>query len=90
MSAADVPPLDAFLLSHDHHGDDLDTVGRALPPTADIVLTTPAGIRKLGGSARGLAPESTTQLSAPGRPTIDVTAIPAATARPCAGRSSGP
>lgn len=72
MSAADIP-LDTFLLGHDHHGDDLDTAGHALPSTADIVLTTPAGTRRLGGSARGLAPGSTTRLSAPGRPTIDAT-----------------
>ncbi|MFE7400051.1 hypothetical protein [Streptomyces sp. NPDC057557] len=43
MPAADVPPHDTCLLSHDHHGDVPDAAGRALPPTADIVLTTPTG-----------------------------------------------
>jgi L-ascorbate metabolism protein UlaG (beta-lactamase superfamily) len=77
LAAADLPPVDAVLLTHDHHGDNLDTAGRALLPAAGTVLTTPSGARRLGGNARGLAPWSTTRLQAPGRTTIDVTATPA-------------
>jgi L-ascorbate metabolism protein UlaG (beta-lactamase superfamily) len=77
LAAADLPPIDAVLLTHDHHGDNLDTAGRALLPAAGTVLTTPSGARRLGGNARGLAPWSTTRLQAPGRTTIDVTATPA-------------
>ncbi|MFD7409846.1 MBL fold metallo-hydrolase [Streptomyces sp. NPDC059866] len=77
LAAADLPPVDAILLSHDHHGDNLDTAGQALLPTADTVLTTPSGARRLGGNARGLAPWTTTRLQAPGRTTIDITATPA-------------
>jgi L-ascorbate metabolism protein UlaG (beta-lactamase superfamily) len=76
IAAADVGPIDAVLLSHDHHGDNLDTTGRALLPEAGLVLTTAAGARRLGGNARGLQPWATTQLEAPGRPTIQVTATP--------------
>jgi L-ascorbate metabolism protein UlaG (beta-lactamase superfamily) len=68
--------VDAVLLSHDHHGDNLDDAGRALLPGAGVVLTTAAGARRLGGNARGLQPWATTQLEAPGRPTIQVTATP--------------
>ena len=32
IAATDLGPIDAVLLSHDHHGDNLDTAGRALLP----------------------------------------------------------
>jgi len=77
IAAADLPPIDAVLLSHDHHGDNLDIAGRALLPSAAAVLTTRAGAKRLGGYARGLAPWAVTRLEASGRPTIEVTATPA-------------
>jgi L-ascorbate metabolism protein UlaG (beta-lactamase superfamily) len=43
---------------------------------AGTVVTTAAGARRIGGSARGLEPWQTTRLEAPGRPAIDVTATP--------------
>jgi L-ascorbate metabolism protein UlaG (beta-lactamase superfamily) len=86
VAAADLGPIDAVLLSHDHHGVNLDSAGRALLPSAGVVLTTAAGARRLGGNARGLQPWATTLLEAPGRPTIQVTTTPAATAH----RSAAP
>jgi L-ascorbate metabolism protein UlaG (beta-lactamase superfamily) len=76
IAAADLGPIDAVLLSHDHHDDNLDAAGRALLPGAGAVLTTVAGAKRLGGNARGLAPWATTTLEAPGKPTIEVTATP--------------
>jgi hypothetical protein len=72
------------LLSHDHHGDNLDGAGRGLLPAAGAVLTTTTttGAGRLGGNARGLQSEATTLLESPGRPTIQITATPAATAHP--------
>jgi L-ascorbate metabolism protein UlaG (beta-lactamase superfamily) len=76
IPAAAIGRVDAVLLSHDHHGDNLDTTGRTLLPSAGAVVTTVAGARRLGGAARGLAPWGTTTLSAPGRTAIEVTATP--------------
>ena len=76
IAAADLPPIDAVLLTHEHHGDNLDPAGRALLPSAVVVVTTVSGAGRLGGTARGLAPWATTLLEAPGRPSIEVTATP--------------
>ena len=76
IATAELPPVDAVLLTHDHHADNLDDAGRALLPSAGAVVTTVSGARRLGDGARGLAPWATTLLEAPGRPTIEVTATP--------------
>jgi L-ascorbate metabolism protein UlaG (beta-lactamase superfamily) len=76
ITPADLGPIDPVLLSHDHHGDNLDTAGRALLLAAGVVLTTAAGAHRLGGNARGLQPRATTQLEAPAKPPIQVTATP--------------
>ncbi len=68
--------IDAVLLSHDHHEDNLDDAGRAVLPAAGTVATTVAGARRLGGNARGLAPWASTELSAEGRPPLKITATP--------------
>jgi L-ascorbate metabolism protein UlaG (beta-lactamase superfamily) len=69
-------PIDAVLLSHDHHDDNLDDAGRALLPSAGVVITTASGARRLGGGAIGLAPWEKTRLEAPGKSTIEMTATP--------------
>lgn len=76
IEVADLGRIDAVLLSHDHHEDNLDAAGRALLPAAGTVLTTVAGAKRLGGNAEGLAPWATTSLAAEGRPAIEVTATP--------------
>jgi L-ascorbate metabolism protein UlaG (beta-lactamase superfamily) len=76
IAAQDLLPIDAVLLSHDHHGDNLDPAGRALLPSAGVIVTTVSGAKRLGGSARGLEPWQTTRLEAPDRPAIDITATP--------------
>jgi L-ascorbate metabolism protein UlaG (beta-lactamase superfamily) len=76
IAAGELPPIDAVLLTHDHHEDNLDPAGRALLPSAGGVVTTASGAKRLGGSTRGLEPWETTTLEAPDRPSIEVTATP--------------
>jgi len=76
VSPSELGPVDAVLLSHDHHQDNLDPAGRALLPSADVVVTTVAGAKRLGGETRGLEPWATTRLEHPDRPSIEITATP--------------
>jgi L-ascorbate metabolism protein UlaG (beta-lactamase superfamily) len=69
--------IDAVLLSHDEHLDNLDHAGRKMLPSAGEVLTTSSGAKRLGGNARGLEPWAGADLSAPGAPSVHVTATPA-------------
>ena len=70
-------PLDAVLLSHDHHFDNLDHSGRALLGRAARVLTTAAGAARLGNGAVGLTAWQQVDLPAPGGRVLRVTATPA-------------
>jgi L-ascorbate metabolism protein UlaG (beta-lactamase superfamily) len=69
----ELPPVDAVLLSHDHHEDNLDRAGRDFLPSAGRVLTTAAGAERLGGGAAGLEPGESIEL----RSGTSVTAVPA-------------
>ncbi len=69
--------IDAVLLSHDHHFDNLDRSGRASLARAKNVLTTVAGAERLGAGALGMSPWDTRDLAAPTGETIRVTATPA-------------
>ncbi|MGA8900229.1 MBL fold metallo-hydrolase [Bradyrhizobium sp.] len=68
--------IDAVLLSHDQHADNLDESGKHFLPRAKRVLTTVIGAKRLGGHAEGLAPWASTELSKNGR-SLTVTATPA-------------
>ncbi|MEV8611424.1 MBL fold metallo-hydrolase [Amycolatopsis sp. NPDC051373] len=53
-SPAEVGAVDAVLLSHDQHADNLDRGGREYLATAPLTLTTTSGAERLGGTARAL------------------------------------
>lgn len=74
---ADIGAVDAVLLSHDQHADNLDRSGRDFLSRAPRVFTTLAGAKRLGGHAEGLAPWQTVTLTGPNGRSIDVTAAPA-------------
>ena len=74
---ADLGPVDAVLLSHDQHPDNLDTAGRALLAEVPVVLTTRSAAARLGGTTRGLAPWDAVDLPRPGGGSVTVTATPA-------------
>jgi L-ascorbate metabolism protein UlaG (beta-lactamase superfamily) len=72
-----VGPLDAILLSHDHHFDNLDNSGRTLLDRVDVTFTTTSGAERLGGHAVGLAPFETRSFKGRSGQTLYVTATPA-------------
>jgi len=77
MSADAVGEVDAVLLSHDQHSDNLDNAGRAFLASARRVLTTEGGARRLGAHAEGFAPWATTELKGKNGRSLEVTATPA-------------
>ena len=75
ITAAELGDIDAVLLSHDHHEDNLDRAGRALLSRAGRVITSHAGGRRLQGNATGLRTWENTTVKAPDIE-IRVTATP--------------
>jgi L-ascorbate metabolism protein UlaG (beta-lactamase superfamily) len=71
LQPADLGRVDAVLLSHDQHWDNLDQAGRDYLPTVPVTLTTPAARERLG-TGTGLEPWATHELGA-----LTVTAVPA-------------
>jgi L-ascorbate metabolism protein UlaG (beta-lactamase superfamily) len=76
IRAEDLGKIDAVLLSHDQHEDNLDRAGRALLPHAGKVITTSAGAKRLKGNAIGLRTWQSTTIEASDIK-ITVTAAPA-------------
>lgn len=77
VSPDELGRIDAVLLSHDEHPDNLDTSGRAMLADVPVVFTTPGGAERIGGAARPLAPWDSVDLDRPGGGTATVTATPA-------------
>jgi L-ascorbate metabolism protein UlaG (beta-lactamase superfamily) len=77
IDASAIGPIDAVLLSHDHHFDNLDRAGRALLASARAVLTTQVGATRVGSNASGLAAWEQREMRSPEGTMLRVTATPA-------------
>ena len=77
IAADAIGPIDAVLLSHAQHYDNLDNTGKAMLPLWGRVLTTPDSARALGGNAEPLETWASTELTNGRGETIRVTATPA-------------
>jgi L-ascorbate metabolism protein UlaG (beta-lactamase superfamily) len=76
VSARALGAVDAVLISHDQHPDNLDDDGRRMALAAPLVLTHPGAAGRLGPPAVGLAPWQSHQLPG-GTETLTVQAVPA-------------
>src|SRR6266702_4019266 len=77
LTADAIGPVEAVLLSHDQHSDNLDNSGREFLKHAKRVLTTEAGAGRLGGQVEGLAPWGTAHLRDRDGNSLTITATPA-------------
>jgi L-ascorbate metabolism protein UlaG (beta-lactamase superfamily) len=69
--------VDAVLLSHDQHADNLDPDGRRVVASAPLTLTTGEAAERLGDTAQGLVSWERAQLSLPDGGSLEITAVPA-------------
>jgi len=82
ISADAVGEIDAVLLSHDQHSDNLDHSGKAYVEKSARVFTTQVGAKRLGGRdeggrIEGLAPWDTAVLTKSDGRRLQITATPA-------------
>ena len=72
-----VGPVDAVLLSHDQHPDNLDGQGRGYLGSVPLVLSTAAAQQRLGGTVRALENWQHVELPRAGGAPLRVTGAPA-------------
>jgi len=77
LTTASLGHIDAVLLSHYHHFDNLDASGHDLLPSVPRVITTISAAQELGGNASGLQPWEHVDLTTPGNRVVRITATPA-------------
>jgi L-ascorbate metabolism protein UlaG (beta-lactamase superfamily) len=77
MAPDAIGEIDAVLLSHDQHSDNLDHSGKDFLAKAKRVLTTEAGAKRLGGRTEGFRPWTSTEVKGRGGSSLTITATPA-------------
>jgi L-ascorbate metabolism protein UlaG (beta-lactamase superfamily) len=77
LEPQDIGPVDAVLLSHDQHPDNLDNAGRAYLATVPLVLSTASARERLGGHVRALRNWQSAPLVSGSGHTVLVTGVPA-------------
>lgn len=77
LTAAQLEPIDAVLLTHEHHADNLDHAGRDILQRAGAVFTTPDSAARVGPGATGLSPWEQREVTGRDGGTVSITATPA-------------
>ena len=75
--ADEVGPIDAVLLSHDQHPDNLDEAGREYLTSVQVVLSTAAARERLGDPVRVVRRWEPTEVRGEGGDQIQVIGVPA-------------
>ncbi|MFZ4895224.1 MBL fold metallo-hydrolase [Plantibacter sp. Mn2098] len=83
-------PVDAVLLSHDQHADNLDDAGRAFLDTVPRIFSTTAAAERIGEVVTGLAPWQRTTITRPNGDDLHITAVPAVHGPDGSAASTGP
>lgn len=69
--------IDAVLLSHDQHPDNLDDAGREFLDRVPLVLTTASAVKRIGKNAKELPVWRSHVISRPNGPDVKITGVPA-------------
>jgi L-ascorbate metabolism protein UlaG (beta-lactamase superfamily) len=77
LTPDELGPIDAVLLSHDQHPDNLDRLGRTFLSRAAVVLSTPSARERLGDNVRVLHNWEQVELIRPDGEVLCVTGVPA-------------
>jgi L-ascorbate metabolism protein UlaG (beta-lactamase superfamily) len=77
LTPADIGQVDAVLLSHDQHPDNLDRAGREYLASVPTVLSTAAAAERLGEPVTALPAWSHTELTGRDGSVVRVTGLPA-------------
>jgi L-ascorbate metabolism protein UlaG (beta-lactamase superfamily) len=77
VAADGIGAVDAVLLSHDQHPDNLDRSGRALLDTVPLVLSTASARERIGGPVHALPNWEHTDLPRPDGGVLRITGTPA-------------
>ncbi|MFB7245022.1 Zn-dependent hydrolase [Streptomyces populi] len=77
LPAEELGPVDAILLSHDQHPDNLDASGRGFLQGVPVTLSTASAYERIGAPVRALGPWESTELARPDGGVLRVTAVPA-------------
>lgn len=76
-SAVDVGVVDAVLLSHDEHADNLDVAGRSYLSTVPLTMSTAGAVGRLGGTTTSRPSWGSLDLTSPDGTVVRVTWVPA-------------
>jgi L-ascorbate metabolism protein UlaG (beta-lactamase superfamily) len=77
LTADKLGPVDAVLLSHDQHPDNLDASGRGYLQGAPVTLSTASAYERIGAPVRAVRPWESVELTRPDGGVLRVTAVPA-------------